>query len=140
MVIYPRPVTVAYIGFHFGGGGGVFKIFWKSGGICMGQSVMQRVAIEATRLLGGLGSCSLDNLFLNYAIWRVLENILLKFCKNKIGKIFNFYIKIIDNVLLRTLYLGVLEHTPHISCQLCNLVYFGAHFRELSLKIIYINI
>ena len=29
---------------------------------------------------------------------------------------------------MRTLYLGVLEHTPQISCQLCNLVCFGAHF------------
>ena len=37
----------------------------------------------------------------------------------------------IDNVLLGTLYLEVLEHTPQISCQLCNLVCFGAHFREL---------
>ena len=33
-----------------------------------------------------------------------------------------------DNVLLRTLYLGVLEHTPQIFCQLCHLVCFGAHF------------
>ena len=45
-----------------------------------------------------------------------------------------------DNVLLRTLYLGVLEHTPQISCQLCNLVSFGHIFRELSLKKIYINL
>ena len=33
-----------------------------------------------------------------------------------------------DNALLRPLYLGVLEHTPQISCQLCNLVCFEAHF------------
>ena len=38
--------TVAYLGFHFGGGGGS-KVFLKSGGICM--------ALEATRLLGGFG-------------------------------------------------------------------------------------
>ena len=95
-------VTVAYLGFHFGGGG-VQNIFCKSGGICMARMV-------------------------HGAIWCVLENILLKFCKIKIVKIFIFYIKIIDNVLLRTLYLGVLEHTPQISCQLCNLVCFGAHF------------
>ena len=43
--------------------------------------------------------------------------------------IIHFYIKILDNVLLRTIYLGVLVHTSQISCQLCNLVCFGAHFR-----------
>ena len=79
-------------------------------------------------------------IFFNGAIWGVLENILLKFCENKIGEIFIFYIKIIDNVLLRTLYLGVLEHTPQISCQLCNLVCFGEHYHKLFLKKIYINI
>ena len=51
---------------------------------------------------------------------KILEK---KYCKN-----IHSYIKIIDNVLLRTLYLGVLEHTPQISCQLCNFVCFGAHF------------
>ena len=48
-----------------------------------------------------------------------------------------YYIKILDNVLMRTLYLGVLEHTPQISRQLCNLVCFGAHFRDIFLKKIY---
>ena len=80
-----------------------------------------------TRWLGGLGACSPEKILKNCAIWCVLENILLKFRK-KVVKIFIFYIKLIDNVLLRTLYLGVLEHTPKISCQLCNLVCFGAHF------------
>ena len=32
---------VAYLGFHFGGGS---NFFWKSGGICMARSAMQRVA------------------------------------------------------------------------------------------------
>ena len=32
---------VAYLGFHFGGGS---KFFWKSGGLCMARSAMQRVA------------------------------------------------------------------------------------------------
>ena len=37
-----------------------------------------------------------------------------------------------------TLYLGVLEHTPQISCQLFNLVCFLEYiFRERSLKKIY---
>ena len=34
--------SVAYLGFHFGGGGS--KFFWKSGDICMALSAMQRVA------------------------------------------------------------------------------------------------
>ena len=34
-------LAVAYLGFHFGGGS---KFFWKSGGICMVRSAMQRVA------------------------------------------------------------------------------------------------
>ena len=82
---------------------------------------------EATRLLGGfVGMLPREN-FKNVAIWCVLENILLKFCKKNCKNI-HFYIKIIDHVLVRTLYLGVLEHTPQISCQFCNLVSFGAHF------------
>ena len=32
--------TVAYLGFHFGGGGS--KYFWKSGGICMALRALQR--------------------------------------------------------------------------------------------------
>ena len=34
--------TMAYLGFHFGGGGSNF--LGKSGGICMVRSAMQRVA------------------------------------------------------------------------------------------------
>ena len=68
---------VAYLGFHFGGGG-VSKFFWKSGGICMARSAMQRVA---KRLLGGFGGMLPDNFFKNGAIWYVLESILLKFCQ-----------------------------------------------------------
>ena len=29
---------------------------------------------------------------------------------------------------------GILQHTPHISCHLCDLVCFGVQFPELSLK------
>ena len=39
--IYWVQSSVAYLGFHFGGGS---KFFWKSGGICMARSAMQRVA------------------------------------------------------------------------------------------------
>ena len=34
--------SVAYLGFHFEGGGS--KFFWKSGGICMALRAVQRVA------------------------------------------------------------------------------------------------
>ena len=48
---------------------------------------------KATRLLGGSGACSPENIFKNGAIWCVLENILLKKFKRIIVKIFIFYIK-----------------------------------------------
>ena len=67
----------------------------------------------------------------NGAIWSVLECILLQFCKKN-----HFYIKIKDIVLLRTIFRGILEHTPQNVCLLCNLVRFGLHF----LKQIYMNI
>ena len=35
--------------------------------------------------------------------------------------------------------LEVLQHTPHISCHLCDLVCFGVQFPELSLKKILYN-
>ena len=44
----------------------------------MARSAMQRVC------LGGSGACSLEKIFKNGAIWCVLENILLKFCKKKL--------------------------------------------------------
>ena len=68
-VSYP----VAYLGFHFRGGGGVKNIFGK-------------VGVFARRMLGGFGGMLPQKYFRNCAIWCVLENILLKFCK-----------KIIDN-------------------------------------------
>ena len=50
--------SVAYLGFHFGGGGGS-KFFWKSGGICMSPSAIYIYIYAArgktTRLLGGFG-------------------------------------------------------------------------------------
>ena len=53
---------------------------------------------------------------------------------------FIFYIKIKDNVLLRTLYLGVLEHTPKIFFNCAIWCVLEQIFRDLSLKKIYINI
>ena len=55
------------------------------------------------------------------------------FCYKKIVKIVIFYIKIIDNVLLRIIFRG-LEHIPRflvICATWCVLEYI---FRELSLK------
>ena len=72
---------MAYLGFYFGGGGGS-KYFWKNGGICM---VMYCIACY-----GGPEVCSPEKILKNGAIWCVLENILLTFCKNKIVKIFIF--------------------------------------------------
>ena len=103
---------VSRISFRGGGGGVGFKIFLEKWG----------------RLLGGFGGyppprklkkwCKLVRFGEYFA-----KILLKKYCKN-----IHFCIKIINNVLLRTLYFGVLEHTPQISCQLCNLVCFGAHF------------
>ena len=75
-------------------------------------------------------------IFLNGAIWCVLGNILLKFCKKKRSKnnLF-FYIKIIDNILLRTLYLGYWSIFPRflINCAIwCVLEHIS---REISLRI-----
>ena len=44
--------SVAYLGFHFGGGS---NFFWKSGGFCMHGAKRHAARGEATRLLGGFG-------------------------------------------------------------------------------------
>ena len=54
-----------------------------------------------------------------------------KILYKKIVKIFIFYIKIIDNVLLRTLYLGVLEHTAY-SPDFLLIVQFGTFWSTFS--------
>ena len=83
---------------------------------------------EATRLLGGSGACSPEKILKNGAIWCVLESILLKFSQKKYLKIVIFYIKITNNVLLRTIFRGIAAYTPQISCHLCDLVCFGVQF------------
>ena len=88
---------------------------------CLSIKIISRCVVETVAYL---------------AIWGVLENILLKFCKNIIVKIFIFYIKIIDNVLLRTLYLGVLEHILTRFLVNCAILCVLEHiFRDLSLKV-----
>ena len=80
------PLLRAYLGFYFGGGGS---------------------------LLGGFGGMLPEKSFINGAIWCVLENILLKFCPQKISKnIHFFHIKIMDNVLLRTIFRGIRAYSP----------------------------
>ena len=74
--------AVPYLGFHFGGGGGGgggFKIFFEKWRYLHG--VKPRV------YLGGSGVWSPETIFLK---WCILENILLKFCKKKVVKIFIF--------------------------------------------------
>ena len=94
---------MAYLGFHFGGGG--LKIFLEKR--------------EATRL------CSK-----NGAIWCVLESILLKFCqKNNFKKVI-FYIKITDNVLLRTIFRGIAAYSPDF----LSLVRFGVFWSTVSVN------
>ena len=92
---------------------------WKNGGIYITLHAFARGVrghAPARNLLKIVPFCT---------FWRT-------FCSNfvnQIVKIFNPYIEIIDNVLLCTLYLGVLDHTPQISCQLCNLVPENANFK-----------
>ena len=78
---------MAYLGFHFGGGGG-FKIFLEKWGYL---HVAKRHAErgEATRLLGGFrGMLPREN----FKKWCVLESILLKFCqKNNLKSSYFLY-------------------------------------------------
>ena len=72
---------MAYLGFYFGGGGG--------GGV---QNILENWGYLHGYVLysrGVRGYAPPRNLK-NGAIWCVLENILLKFCKNKIVKMFYF--------------------------------------------------
>ena len=62
---------MAYLGFHFGGGGGVQNIFGK-------------VVVFAWREARGVrGHAPPREFKKNGAIWFALENILLIFCKEK---------------------------------------------------------
>ena len=83
---------------------------------------------EATRLLGGFGTCSPENFLNNGVIWCVLEYILLQFRQKKIVKMFIFYTQVIEIVLLRTIYRGIGAYTPQNVCLLCNLVRLGIYF------------
>ena len=102
-------------------GGGGSKFFWKSGSICMAKP---RVCE------GGSGACSPEKIFKNGAIWAVLESILLKFCqKNNLKKVI-FYIKITDNVLLRTIFRGIAAYSPDF----LSLVRFGVFWSTVSVN------
>ena len=116
--------SVAYLGFHFGGR---VKIFLENWGYLHGAKP-HAARGKATRLLGGFRSMLPEKKIKNGAIWCVLESILLKFCQKIILKIVIFYIKITDNVLLRTIFRGIAAYTPQISCHLCDLVCFGVQF------------
>ena len=107
--------------------GGGFKIFLEKWGYLHGASRLAARG-KATRLLGGFGGMLPEKIFTNVAIWCVLESILLKFCQKNNLKNSNFYIKITDNVLLRTIFRSIAAYTPQISCHLCDLVCFGVQF------------
>ena len=82
---------------------------------------------KATSLVGGIGGILREKFFKNGAFWSVLGYILLQFCPKEIVKMFIFYIKIIDIVLLRTIF-RVLEHTP----ECLFIVQFGASWNIFS--------
>ena len=116
---------IPYIGvsrISFRGGGG-FKIFLEKWGYLHG---------EATRLPGGVRGHAPPRIFLkNGAIWCVLENILQKFCKKKIiKKIVIFYMKIINNVLLRTIFRGIGAYC----LDFLSLVRFGVFWSTVSVN------
>ena len=116
---------MAYLRFHFGGGG--FTLFLRKLGYLHG--VKRRAARgKSTRLLGGSGACSPEKIFKNCVTWCVLEYILLKFSQKIIVEIFIFNVKIIDIVLLRTLFRGIGAYSP--DCLF--IVQFGVFFGTLS--------
>ena len=92
-------------------------------------------------LLEGFGACSPEKIFKNGAILCILEDRLLKFCQKKFAKMFSFYIKIIDNLLLlRTIFKGIRQNIPHIfvNCAIWCAMDAGVHFlRTFSYENIY---
>ena len=124
----------AYLRFNFG----VVKLILESGGICMALRAMLRVA-KPRVCQEGSGACSPEKILNNGAIWCVLAYILLQFCPKKFVKMFIFYIKIIDIVLLRTIFRGIGAYSRmFVYCAIwCVLEYI---FRERSLKKIYMII
>ena len=90
------------------------KFVWKSGGICM--------------VLGGFGGMLPREKKKKWCnLVRFREYFAKILSKNNL-KIVIFYIKITDNVLLRTIFRGIAAYTPQISCHLCDLVCFGVQF------------
>ena len=75
--------TVAYLGFHFGGGG--VQIFSGKVGVFALHGAVAFVR-------GGSGACSPEKFFKNGAIWCVLESILLMFCQKNNLKNSHFFI------------------------------------------------
>ena len=107
--------------------GGGFKIFLEKWGYLHGAK-RHAARGEATRLLGGFGGMLPQE---NFKKWfnlvRFREYFAKILSKNNL-KNSHFYIKITDNVLLRTIFRGIAAYTLKISCHLCDLVCFGVQF------------
>ena len=105
-------VQTVYLGFHFGGGGG-------GGG---GSKYFRKVGIFVW-VKGGSGAFSPENSFFKCAFWR-------KFCPKENATIFIFHIKIIDNVLLRTIFKGIGAYSPDF----LSIVQFSVFWRTFSVN------
>ena len=96
---------VPYPGASPGFGRGGARIFFSDFGICMSQSDMLRMA-KPCALLGGSGACSPEKIFLNDAIWCVLNCILIRFCLYFFLKNYHFFIYIYKKNFRYTLAMG----------------------------------
>ena len=115
---------MAYLGFHFGG---VQNFSGKVGMFAWRETPCSAWRSHAfARGFGGMLPRE------NFKKWcnlvRFREYFAKKFCQKIILKIVIFYIKITDNVLLRTIFKGIAAYTPQISYHLCDLVCFGVQF------------
>ena len=83
----------------------------------MAQNAMLRVARPRRRhaFVRGVRGMLPQNFFLKMVHFGVY---LLQFCQKKIVKMLIFYTKVIDIVLLRTIYRGIRAYSPE--CLLCN--------------------
>ena len=117
---------MAYLGFHFGGG---FKIFLEKWGYLDGAK-RHAAGGEATRLLWGFGGMLPRENFKKWCnLVRFREYFATILSKNNLKKVI-FYIKITDNVLLRTFFRGIAAYSPDF----LSLVQFGVFWSTVSVN------